>query len=367
LISVPAETGDKNAARRTAVIESFEAHLRDQPDDLVAWSAYADYLSERGDPRGEFMAVQIALERGPTSGDERATLQRREAALLADLGAWLGPELAKALRGYSPRDHKEPPAFVFRRGWLHGLTLDHREYRDALREERERLLQVLARTPEARWVRSLHVPLGPSTAQALAGILTDPGARFLTALHLSPPMEGSEDWDDVDEEGAENLEDPYAAEAACAVLALDLGRVRSLSFAYARIGVRGVRALATSRLGALTALDLRYARIGSDGLAALARSANLANVTALSLQRNDLGEKGAHALAGCPHLGCLRQLDLRYNPLMAEGARVLAAAPSLGKLERLFLYREDVGTAGAQALAASAHLPVSIKRYWGAQ
>ena len=42
--------------------EAFTKTLIARPDDRAAWSAYADYLSERGDPRGEFMAVQIALE-----------------------------------------------------------------------------------------------------------------------------------------------------------------------------------------------------------------------------------------------------------------------------------------------------------------
>jgi uncharacterized protein (TIGR02996 family) len=349
------------------MIESFEAHLRDQPDDLVAWSAYADYLTEQEDPRGEFMAVQIALERGQTSYEERADLLKREAKLLADLDAWLGPELAKAVRGYSGRKGKEPPPFVFRRGWLHGLALDRREYGDGLREARERVLQVLSRAPEARWLLSLRVPLGQGTAKALATLLADPGTRFLTALHLSSPMSNGDYDDDIDEEDEEVLENPNAAGAACDILALDLRRVRSLSFAYSMIGVRGARALAGSRLGALTALDLRFARIGSTGLAALAQSPNLAHVTALSLQRNDLGEKGARELARSPHLGCLRHLDLRYNPIKARGAAALAAAPSLGKLAHLLLYREDVGPAGAQALAASAHLPVSIKRFWSAQ
>lgn len=346
------------------MIEGFEAHLRAQPDDLVTWSAYADYLTECGDPRGEFMAVQIALERESASDDERAALQKREAELLADRDTWLGAELAVALDRYSPPKRKESPVFVFRRGWLHGLTLDHREYADERHEEREYLLQALTRSAEARWVLSLRVPLGPSTTTALTEFLA-PGTRFLTTLHLSAPIRDNEEPDDEGDTDA--VEDPSAAGAACEALALDLSRVRSLSFAYALMGARGARAIAESQLGALTTLDLRYARIGSDGLAALARSPNLASVTELSLQRNDLGEKGIRALAGSPHLGRLRRLDLRYNPLTAQGAEALAAAPALGELEHLLLNRADIGPAGARALAASAHLPVPIKRFWGAQ
>src|SRR5438309_2370843 len=41
--------------------EAFERMLAADPDDAAGWCAYADYLAERGDPRGEFMQVQIAL------------------------------------------------------------------------------------------------------------------------------------------------------------------------------------------------------------------------------------------------------------------------------------------------------------------
>src|SRR5215472_15320381 len=40
--------------------KSLEQALADSPDDLGAHSAYADYLMEQGDPRGEFIQVQLA-------------------------------------------------------------------------------------------------------------------------------------------------------------------------------------------------------------------------------------------------------------------------------------------------------------------
>src|SRR5689334_18472472 len=42
--------------------EAFEAGLLDHPEDIARWSAYSDYLTEQGDPRGEFMRVQLLLE-----------------------------------------------------------------------------------------------------------------------------------------------------------------------------------------------------------------------------------------------------------------------------------------------------------------
>src|SRR5829696_267111 len=72
--------------------EAFEAALRDNPDDLAGWCAYADYLAEQGDPRGEFMQVQIALEDESLPKARRAALKKQEAALLKKHEKdWLGP------------------------------------------------------------------------------------------------------------------------------------------------------------------------------------------------------------------------------------------------------------------------------------
>src|SRR5439155_8866685 len=62
--------------------EAFESALRDNPDDLAGWCAYADYLVEQGVPRGEFMQVQLALEEEARPKKERAALALREAELL---------------------------------------------------------------------------------------------------------------------------------------------------------------------------------------------------------------------------------------------------------------------------------------------
>src|SRR5262245_42212312 len=70
---------------------AFERAIAENPDDGTGWRAYADWLVEHGDPRGEFMQVQIALEDESLPKDERKKLQKREAALLkAHEREWLG-------------------------------------------------------------------------------------------------------------------------------------------------------------------------------------------------------------------------------------------------------------------------------------
>jgi uncharacterized protein (TIGR02996 family) len=65
----------------------LEARILANPDDLSAYLVYGDWLSERGDPRGELIAVQAKLKETP--GD--AALTATEAKLIANNArAWLG-------------------------------------------------------------------------------------------------------------------------------------------------------------------------------------------------------------------------------------------------------------------------------------
>src|SRR5262249_51933391 len=67
------ETTPKAAASDA---EAFEKALAANPHDVTGWHAYADFLAERGDPRGEFMQVQIALENEALSKKERDALKK---------------------------------------------------------------------------------------------------------------------------------------------------------------------------------------------------------------------------------------------------------------------------------------------------
>ncbi|MBY0456116.1 MAG: TIGR02996 domain-containing protein, partial [Gemmataceae bacterium] len=96
---------------------AFEAALHDNPDDVATWCAFADWLAEQGDPRGQFMQVQIALEDESRAKDERDALKAREAELLAEhQSEWLG-ELAPFVLDRDPQD-ANTPRVRFARGWV---------------------------------------------------------------------------------------------------------------------------------------------------------------------------------------------------------------------------------------------------------
>jgi uncharacterized protein (TIGR02996 family) len=65
-----------------------------RPADDAPRLVYADWLQERGDPRGEFIALQFQRLRGVLDGDG----EKRERALLRQhLRAWLGANLSKVV------------------------------------------------------------------------------------------------------------------------------------------------------------------------------------------------------------------------------------------------------------------------------
>src|SRR5262249_1113339 len=73
------ETTPKPAASEA---EAFERALAADPHDVAGWCAFADFLTERGEPRGEFMQVQLALENESLPKAQRDSLKKREADLL---------------------------------------------------------------------------------------------------------------------------------------------------------------------------------------------------------------------------------------------------------------------------------------------
>lgn len=146
-------------------VESFEAYLRDRPDDLAGWSAYADWLTEHGDPRGELMRVQLALE------DESLTKSEREELKAAESEWLVRNHPVDSLVGLLPFD-----VLRFARGFpvaLVGLRVHEYDPAD--------FLSRLAAVGELRWVRSVRIesvfddtPLTP-----LAGATFAPHLRTL--------------------------------------------------------------------------------------------------------------------------------------------------------------------------------------------
>ena len=85
--------------------------IDENPADESSWLLYSDWLQQRGDPRGELIALDIALETEP-EGERRDELTTARAALITNYGAQLlGDTFAKFMAaGYA--------AVTWRRGFI---------------------------------------------------------------------------------------------------------------------------------------------------------------------------------------------------------------------------------------------------------
>lgn len=98
--------------------DPFVAAVRAAPDDDLPRLIFADYLEERGDPRGPFIRAQIALARMPADDPRREEHVAVEAeSLAAHEAEWLG-DLADTLYRW-----------WFHRGFLE-VSLDIKRYLD---------------------------------------------------------------------------------------------------------------------------------------------------------------------------------------------------------------------------------------------
>jgi uncharacterized protein (TIGR02996 family) len=235
--------------------------IRAEPDNEELRLIAADWFEERGDPRGEFIRVQCALERllspqHPTY----AVLKARERELLAaNVRRWNGPlhrQLADTpLRGQVKGRRALVQGWTYRRGFVEVLRVEAR----AFLEQAEVLFQ-----------------LGP-------------------VRHVRLRRAGG----------------VIQQVAQCP----SLDRLRTLDLCGNGIGDEGVRALATSsNLARLTTLNLRANGITSDGARALAGTRSLANLAALELSYNNIHADGFRQFVVSPHLPQLNAVHVDGNP-----------------------------------------------------
>jgi uncharacterized protein (TIGR02996 family) len=362
------ETTATPSAGGAALRQALEDALAADFDDVGAHMAYADWLMEQGDPKGEFIQVQLALEDESRSKKERDKLRQREKALLRQHGRqWLGslaehlidwkgvelpPHNAEWRRLFAEafeqaelkeveadlRSWRQPYyAFQFARGWLTALGVGR------LTEE---FAGVLARAPAARLLRRLSVPTGADTGDR---IIVPPLAPFaeaawvanLRAFQIGHPQDACY----VGAEGAVDV----------------IGRMTRLEelrlFAH---HVETERLFALESLGHLRVLEVNH--LAEYPLEVLAGNAALKDLEELSLwphmvepfdeRRVYITAEGARALIRSPHLPRLRVLELRNSALGDEGCAEIVRSGLLKRLKVLNLTNGLVTDAGARALAA---------------
>lgn len=379
--------------------EAFERKLAANPDDLAAWGAYADYLQEQGDPRGEFMQVQLALEDESLTAAERKKLAAREKQLLkAHAADWLGPLAASA---------PEVARVTFARGWVSRVefpNLTVHEARalgaaDGTRLLRELVVEQTAHEVpvgvEEQHVESHYAPgpdvpadVDPYAGPSLYALCRCPRLATVRLFRLGEEMQvsGNDEYSNCHTPGdlayhvvkqmpaLEELHLLARHVDAAKIFALPLPSLRELryyhgtSYPLDRLAANPSLTRLTTLLCYPHAMEFdeeeagAYIRLGH--LRAVCRSPHLGALTHLRLRLTDFGDAGARELAESGILKRLKVLDLQGGCVTDEGAARLAACPDLKRLESLNLSRNAMTPAGA-ALLQSTGVRVDVANQHG--
>ncbi len=289
--------------------DGFLQAILAEPDDDAHRLIYADWLEERGDPRGEFIRVQCELARRDEDDPRRPALRARERALLKKHEkVWAGP-LTRLV-----------PAWVFHRGFVWSVSAEPRQFVEHAAE--------LFRLAPVRGVRFFNT-VGQMHTLAACPHLDRLDTIDLTGRSWTTPE--TSDFSPFSSSTAETVYDVVG----------DVGLAHLVSSSY---------------LSRLYWLVLNHAGITPGGLGMLAASPNLPRLAWLDLEGNGLGVDGTRALAVSPLLARLTRLNFGFNGLGDEGGRVLTSSGRLGRLTWLALDSNDISGEGLRALAKCSDL-----------
>lgn len=349
-------------------LDALYAAVVQAPEDEAVRLRLADALDQQGDPRGEFIRVQVQLSHLPEDDEARYELRRREMDLLLQHGSdWAGARWRRRsadyiLPSFGPR-FGEDDTWTFRRGFLETGALDVRTFL-VRAEEIFAELPVLSLLVHGFYRRSeLSYPSTWHDEFYGNGDLVEP---FASCPHVARLRELELNCHLIGDPGANTL-----------VSSPHLANLRSLRLYLGTQTGCVAEALATNaQLSRLEELEVGYnddqghsGEFGDDGLRALVASSCFEGLRRLVLERGRIGAGGIRALAGSPLLDSLEELSTHGNPIGLEGVKALARSPGIAHLRKLDLYgsagvdEEDeefpgstLGVEGVRALAPSPYL-----------
>jgi uncharacterized protein (TIGR02996 family) len=318
--------------------DAFLAAVCECPDDDGPRLIYADYLDERGDPRGQFIRIQCALAQLTENDPNRPALEECERTLHESFarkwtssfrGIANGAELR---RGFVETVNVEARVLLLRADELFRLgPIRHLRLLDVAG-----LLDEVLQSADLGRISELTIAKQHLGVHLARSLLKSPSISKWTALRL----------------GRNRLGDLGVELLARSPL---LAQLKQLVLSENSIGNPGALALSTSpHLANLERLELQVNEVGFSGLESLGTSDRLPRLVHLNLAQNQIGVGQPYrwerdgALA--PRLRCL---DVSENALQPATIAPLVSATWLAAVETLDLNRNQLGNAGLEVLAGS--------------
>ena len=317
------------------------AALAADPEDRSAYEVYADHLTQHGDPRGEWIAVQLAREDRPT---DPALGMREDKLRVAHETAWIG---GPAVLNAATRE----PTRTWRRGFVDVLEIDSEyESREAASTYRDMIA-----LPAMQLVRELHLGVGRSYNGR-----GEVDTSILQALHDVPPpatlrtlvfdcFDHDVSWTHLGEVARANPAFAAITQLRIAAGKITLGSIHAPQLRSLELYTGGLRAqvLTDLRAAAWPVLERLTIYFGTpeyggdctiEDAQRILDAPNLSRVTSLALCNSTFGDELAERILTGPIVPQLRRLDLSKSTFGDAGAvRLLQHAGRLDHLESLDL------------------------------
>jgi uncharacterized protein (TIGR02996 family) len=289
------------------------------PDSDDPRRVYADQLTTKNDPRGEFILVDIALA-GPLSIRRREELSRRRAELVAKHGkTWFNfaglttrvtRGFVEAIGGKAAKVLKLAPE-VFENEPVSEVAI-----RDIDDESIDKLLG-------AAWLPHVRrlILRGKLDDASFAKVVVSPSLAKLTTLNIGSAKVSAD---------------------ALGYLDGNLASVRTLVLTGNKFGDDGAEKLVGwKHLPSLDTLYISGCELSADGVSALL-GISYDKLDKLTLSNNDIGDKGVHQIvAHAKNLPLLSHLELINTDISKNGVKSLVAA-KLPALRRIDVRRNGI-------------------------
>lgn len=370
--------------------DALEAALVANPDDVAAHAAYADYLLEQGDPRGEYIRLQLAYEDRNQPAKKLRELEDAAHKIRQEHEReWVGDLWQFVQRPPSARSVAEPmePNVVvsWRRGWIDGIRV--------WQTSRE-LVRLIAANPYTRLLASLIFVHNSYPVEGLDEHPTDglpiprvdvhtvPGSlplidagRFANLRHFEL---GSRE-DQIVAVGA-LAHGPVASMPRLESLRLNVDQfsesglfggkypnLHTIDIAYnnprcrfdilgMNDGLPNLRRLSLDTVAVMPdrgELGSEREPITSSDLRTFFRTKHLKALQYLTFRNGEFGDAGVEELLASGFIKRLKGLDLCRCNITDDGAHLLAAHPHTAKLDFLHVTNNLLSPIGIEALEAT--------------
>lgn len=360
--------------------DALEAALIASPDDVAVHSAYADYLLEQGDPRGEFIRLQLAAEDRNQPVAKLRELEDQAYKIRQEHERdWLGELWEFVQRPPSARSVAEPMepkvSVAWKRGWVDGVRiwqLSSPMVRAIATHPLTRLLGSFAVVQNAEPIETRTAPYEMAVPVSMRP-LNDSG-RFAHLRHFEVgsaeervTATGYEIDDAVEEmphlESVRLCVDSFSESG---LFGGDYPYLHTIDITYnnprcrfyilgMNDGLPNLRRLSLDTVAIMPdrgELGAEREPITPTDLSMFFRTRYLETLEYFTFRNGEFGDEGVEELLASGFIHRLKGLDLCRCNITDDGARVLAAHPHVRTLEYLHLDNNLLSPIGIDALEA---------------